>query len=184
MATLEELEEKIASIENSIEVIKQTCPLGPYKNEMKERCKRFSDSIANNEKCITSARHIAEKNLKNAEDRCLERHKYTKTIFGRMISSAIILAVCLVSIIGALQLTKVSRSEFQAHLDNYTMERKERAAAFDKFMTTYTYDRDRRDNKIDALFARQVDFNASMMKQNALLSEQLHVIKARLDADK
>jgi len=180
---MEEIENQLKELKEEVAVLKKTCPLGPYKNEMKERCKRFSDSIGINKENILELKADFQKNLSEAEKRCEDKSKYNRLIMGRIISSAIVLGVCLVSIIGGLQLTKVSRSEFSQYIESYHTERKERAIKFDEFMKTYAHDREVRDNKLDNLFNRQNDINKHIVEQNHLLSEQLQVIKTKLKMD-
>jgi hypothetical protein len=178
-----EIEIEMAELREELAILKQTCPLGPYKNEMKERCERFNDAILTTKETLSKLESDIEKKIIASEARCESKSKYNRMIMGRMISSAIVLSVCLISIIGALQLTKISRSEFDAHVQTYSNERKERAIKFDNFIRTYTYDRDKRDEKIDSLFDKQSEFNARIMKQNALLEQHLEVVKAKIEAN-
>lgn len=175
-----EIEQEINDLKEELAVLQKTCPLGPYKNEMKERCKRFSDSIEHNKDSITASKNDLTEKVTAAEKRCDDKSKYNRLIMGRMISAAIVLSVCLVSIIGALQLTKVSHTEFAAHKDAYAMERRERAIKFDQFIKTYSHDSEKRDNKLDVMINRQNDINTNIVEQNHLLSEQLKVIQTKL----
>ena len=180
------LEEEMESCRIEIEralMMREHCPLDPYKEEMKQRCENFSDKIVSNKDAIIAA--TAEFNFKIValENRIGEKIKNNRTIVGRMISSLIVAGVCLVGIVGGLQLSKVGYNEYNGHIDNYRIARSEEKQAFDAFLDTYTFDRDKRDTKIDALFNEQRNFNMQVMKTNSLLEQQLEIIKTKMEME-
>ncbi len=177
---VDDLEKSILALSAELSTLKQTCPLGPYRQEMKERCERLSEQISDNKSCLNGLRRTVDKEVHEVESRCVEKIKGNRMIVGRVISSIIILGIALSSVIGTIQIDKVGRAEFSQHIDNFRETRESAADRFEAFMTEYKMDRDRRDDKIDRLFQKQSDFNQFMITNNGLMQQQLEVIKSKL----
>ena len=175
-----EMEKLYASLESRIDNIQASCPIDAYKNEMKERCKRFSDNIANNKEDIAALKTTLEREIVDSERRCNEKTKYNRLIIGRVISGLLMLGVALGSILGTIQINKIGRAEFVQHIDHYKEIQETSATRFDSFMSTYRSDRDKRDAKIDRVFEQQIIFNQSMIRNTGLLQQQLEVVKTKL----
>jgi hypothetical protein len=175
-----EMDEMQASVAR-VEMIRENCPLEPYKIEMKERCQRFTDRITDNKESFLNYKMIIEKNLQDAETRCTEKTKQNRMLIGRLISAIVVLGICLVGVIGGIQISKVSNSEYVNHLEAYRADRNEERSAFNKFLDNYSFDREKRDDKIDTIIGEQRDFNIGIMQQNSLLQQQLEVIKVKLN---
>ncbi len=178
----EEMDACKLAVEKSL-IMREHCPLDPYKEEMKQRCQNFSDKIAVNKDAVTAA--TAEFNFKmnNVEIGCNDKVKSNRLLIGRLISVLVVLGVCLVGIIGELQLNKIGNNEFKEHITSYRTNRDSDQRAFQKFLDTYTFDRDKRDTKIEALFNEQRSFNMQVMRTNSLLEQQLEVIKVKLNIE-
>ena len=187
------MEQRIVKLETEVEdlrlevnktlIMRENCPLGAYKEEMKQRCQRFTDKIDTNKENINNLKDSTKDQIAALEKVVAEKIKANRAIIGRLISSLIVLGVCLTTIIGSLQATKVSVSEYTKHIENSRAERMIERDNFNKFLTRYSADELRHNGKIDKMFDAQLEFNISIMKQNGLLQQQLEVIKVKLKID-
>lgn len=179
-----EMKEHIMGLSNKVTNLKELCPLDSYKAEMRERCERFTEKIESNELNNTQTRHDVENAIKDSNLVCFERVKGVRTLVGRVITALIGIGIFYGGIIGTLQNNKVSIGEYNNHLAAYQIDRSEQIQRFNKFLESYSVDREKRDGKIDEMFEKQLDFNASIIRQNSLLEKQLEVVRTKLDYKK
>jgi hypothetical protein len=160
------------------------CGLDGYKKEMKQRCETLNERISRNKETSTRDKTDLEKLVDNTSAGCCKKIDSNRTLIWRTISTLILLGVCFIGVIGTIQIQKVSIQEYNNHLEENAIHRVESQLRFDKFLSTYETNRDKRDGKLDTMLNRQLDFNDRILQQNALLEKQLEVIKTRVDFSK
>jgi hypothetical protein len=137
--------------------------------------------IKANSKLFEAEQLGTELKIKGVEEKVTEKLTQHRSVIGRFITTAIIVGVCLVGVIGTIQVNKVDHVEYSNHLDYYTVDKLESQNRFNEFINTYNVDRNQRDVKIDNIFKEQLTFNREMVKQTSLLEKQLEVIKTRIE---
>jgi len=176
--------EKLQELETKTTACRLGCELPAYKIEMRERCEKLNNGIkTNNEICKTEKQNILDK-IRDLSDEFEYKFKQSKTLIGRVISTCVIFGVALIGVFGSIQINKVSRQEYNNHLEAYRVDRQEQADRFEKFLSTYSFDRNKRDEKIDKMFQKQIDFNQEIVKSNAILQQQLEVLKTQINIKK
>ncbi len=187
---MNELEDKIKTIEEDVKQLSKeisgcvnSCGLASYKIEMRERCERLSDKIENNKDLNVQQKMTSENLIRNIEDKIMDKIKVIRGSFNKFISIMVLIGLGLGGIIGTIQIDKVSQMEFNNHLISYNDDRRESVDTFNSFMRKYDVNREKRDNKIDDLLLKQLDFNDRILRNNALLTQQLEVINTIIDIE-
>jgi hypothetical protein len=176
-----QLTKDIQLLSESQMICKMGCELPSYKVEMRGRCETFDTKIKANSKLFEAEQLGTELKIKGVEEKVTEKLTQHRSVIGRFITTAIIVGVCLVGVIGTIQVNKVDHVEYSNHLDYYTVDKLESQNRFNEFINTYNVDRNQRDVKIDNIFKEQLTFNREMVKQTSLLEKQLEVIKTRIE---
>jgi hypothetical protein len=202
---LETYKDHLRTLDTNIQNHVIGCGLDAYKAEMRERCERLNDNWQSNRTQISEHKHENEAQFTKLEDDFvvkLTEHKAendihfnkieeavvskasaAKALSGKIISSGLIIGLCLVGVFSSININKVSQTEFRQHVEASSENMNEQVAMFNKFMDSYSDDRIRRDTKLDAVLDRQMEFNQGMMKNTSLLQQQLEVLKTQVDYD-
>jgi hypothetical protein len=180
-AEVKEIKRSIEELRSSINTCVLGCGLEPYKKEMKERSGRFTENIQNNKDYIVTEKILMLEKINDLDRAFSEKIKILRTYIGRMLTSGLIVGVCIVGIFGSIQINKVSQQEYNNHLDQYVVDKSDQMEKFNKFIDSYKDDREKRDDKIDEMFQKQLDFNSSIIIQNGLLEKQLGILRTKLE---
>jgi hypothetical protein len=156
------------------------CGLDAYKAEMRERCERLNDNWQTNKTMISDHKHENELQFTRIEEEFDVKITSQRTLSGKIISTGIVLGLCLVSVFAGIGVNKVSQTEFKQHIAVVADNMNKREVMMDRFIENYTNDRIRRDEKLDNVLHKQLDFNQSIMQNTSLLQQQLEVIKTKI----
>lgn len=157
------------------------CGLDAYKAEMRERCERLNEKIEVNNDTIRDHKYENESQFAKLTDEFDGKVETQKKISGKIISTAIVFGLALISVFGGINVNKVSQSEFRQHMEIAATNQDKSVQMMDKFIESYTADRIRREEKLDDMFHKQLEFNQTIMQNTSLLQQQLEVIKAKVD---
>ena len=180
-----ELEREFKDLEIQINQCVLGCGLDPYKNEMKERCKVFTEKIQNNKEISLEQKHevlyklqttenALNEKIEDVESRCDSKIVSNRKLIGKLIGTAVVLFICAVGVISTIQTNKVSQYEYNNHLQSYQLDKTKSNEDFRDFLRTYQESREKRDNKIDRILEKLVE-------SNSLMQQQLEVIKVRIE---
>ena len=175
------IEKDMRNFTNELNECRLGCGLESYKKEMKERCERLSEKILNNKDQATSQKNQLEKDIDNSEITIMGKVNGLRLLLSRLFTAILIISVFYGGILGTIQIQKVSQAEFNNHLRDYAADQAKDGERFNAMIHTFELNRKERDNKIDSLLEKQLDFNERVLHQNALLEKQIEVIKTRLD---
>lgn len=159
------------------------CGLDAYKAEMRERCERFNERIDSNNQVIKDHKHENETQFEKMETEFDKKLTIQRNLSGKIISTAVVFGLALISVFAGININKVSQTEFSQHIAVAAENQEKQVKILDKFIESYTADRIRRDEKLDDMFHKQLEFNQTIMQNTSLLQQQLEVIKARVELD-
>ena len=156
------------------------CGLDAYKAEMRERCERLNERAEDNKNAIIDHKHESETVWTKVEEDFSKKITQQRSLSGKIISTAVVLGICLISVFAGIGVNKVSQSEFTQHIETSNTATEKVVVMMDKFIENYTEDRRHREEKLDSMFERQLDFNQGIIQNTSLLQQQLEVIKTRI----
>jgi hypothetical protein len=173
--------ENLRTLDTNIQNHVIGCGLDAYKAEMRERCERLNERIEHNQDVIKDHKHESEQLWTKVEDEFNTKVIAQRTLSGKIISTAIVFGIALIGVFGGINVNKVSQSEFRHHIEVASQNQEKQVEMLDRFIESYAADRIRREEKLDDMFHKQLEFNQGIMKNTSLLQQQLEVIKAKID---
>lgn len=179
----EEMRESVKLVTASMNQCLHGCGLDPYKEEMHQRCQRLTDKIENNKEILILHKHELENLIHEVQQKSDEKNLTVRQQLRLMFTTIVVIGIFFGGIIGTIQIQKVSQSEYNNHLAMYQDDRSVQLDRFNKFMDTYTANREKRDVKMDTMIERQQTFNEAISRRNVILEGQLDIIKAKLQMD-
>ena len=178
---LETYKDHLRTLDTNIQNHVIGCGLDAYKAEMRERCERLNERIKVNKEEIQEHKQSNDAQFQATKDDYESKVTGVRTLVNRMISTAVVFGVALMGIFGGINVNKVSQSEFRQHIEVASDSLEKQMEMFESFISSYTEDRLRREEKLDNMFTKQVEFNQRILENTSLLQQQLEVIKTRVD---
>ena len=184
-AHMKEVAEKIDAfgihIDQKIESLRDSCPLVGYNLKMNERIERFNDRLSVNIEKIENQKDYYDEKIDGVESVLLREYKNVDDTIKKTIISGVTICLAFLALFGTLYFQKINNSEMLDFKTHYNLEKVENVKKYNRFWDNYIHDRELRDEKIDRIFQKQLDFNAKIMEQNSLLGRQLEVLKTKIN---
>lgn len=169
----DDIKESVRLVADSMNTCIHGCGLDSYKEEMHQRCQRLTDKIENNKEILVLHKHELENLIGEVSRKGDEKNLSVRQMINRMITTVVVIGIFFGGIIGALQVHKVSQSEYNNHLIMY---QDDRSIQLDRF--------EKRDLKIDVIIEKQQEFNEAISERNIILEGQLNVVRTKIEMGK